>query len=332
MRAQTPTLHVAPPLERGERLRRFITGYGVPLAFLLSVVVFSLLRPEAFPTWRNFNAILSLAAPTVVVALGITVVLAQGDFDLSFPSILGLSSALCFLLMVEDRVAWAWPVAVMVALFAGSVAGWVNGLVVSRLGLAPMISTLGMSTALVGVEYLFTNQETVYGNVPRTFTNLGQADGLLGLNNSVWIALGVVWIFYVLLEHTESGRYFYATGGNREAARLSGLPISRIRTFGYVLAGLAAGVAGVLLTAQTASSSPASGQPYLLPALAAAFLGTAMFRQGQFNVLGTLVGVLFLGVIQTGLIMLQLSTAIINIVQGVLLVGAILISRFGARG
>jgi ribose transport system permease protein len=187
-----------------------------------------------------------------------------------------------------------------------------------------------MSTALVGVEFLFTDQQTVYGNVPPLFTQLGRGE-LFNLNIQIWLAALVTLLMYGLMEQTELGRYFYALGGNHEAARLSGIRVRAVRLAGFLISGVAGALTGVLIVAQSASSSPTAGSPYLLPALTAAFLGTSMFRQGQFNVFGTIIGVLFLGVIQTGLIMLHLSTAIINIVQGVILVAAILLSRSGAR-
>lgn len=309
---------------------RLLTNFGVPLALLFTVALFSLLRPAAFPTWRNLDAILTLAAPLAVTALGITVVLAQGDLDLSFGSVIGLAGAVTFVALAEDRWALAWPVALLGGLLVGALAGAINGALIAYVGLAPIITTLGMSTALVGVEFLFTDQQTVYGNVPEAFTQIGRGVWL-GLNVQVWLAGLVVLLMYGLMEQTELGRYFYALGGNREAAHLSGISVKAVRMTGFLISGLAGALTGVLIVAQSASSSPTAGAPYLLPALTAAFLGTSMFRQGQFNVLGTTVGVLFLGVIQTGLIMLHLSTAIINIVQGAVLVTAILVSRFGAR-
>lgn len=313
-----------------QRIGRIMTNYGVPFALLITVVIFSTLRPAAFPTWRNLDAILTLAAPLAIMALGITVVLAQGDLDLSFGSVIGLAGAVTFVALAEDRWALAWPIALLCGLVVGAIAGAINGTLVAYIGLAPIITTLGMSTALVGVEFLFTDQQTVYGNVPPLFTQLGRGE-LFNLNIQIWLAALVTLLMYGLMEQTELGRYFYALGGNREAARLSGIRVRAVRLAGFLISGVAGALTGVLIVAQSASSSPTAGSPYLLPALTAAFLGTSMFRQGQFNVFGTIIGVLFLGVIQTGLIMLHLSTAIINIVQGVILVAAILLSRFGAR-
>jgi ribose transport system permease protein len=123
----------------------------------------------------------------------------------------------------------------------------------------------------------------------------------------------------------------YAVGGNPEAARLSGVRVTPLRVLGFVLVGVTAAVVGILITSVSGSYSPNGGTSYLLPAFAAAFLGAAVFRPGEFNVPGTVVGVLFLGVIQTGLIMLDFETYVINLVQGGILITAVLISRLGER-
>jgi ribose transport system permease protein len=135
----------------------------------------------------------------------------------------------------------------------------------------------------------------------------------------------------VLLERTEIGRYMYAIGGNSEAARLSGVRVRSLRLLGFVIVAFSAAVVGLLLTSQSASYAPNLGISYLLPAFAAVFLGAAVFRPGEFNVLGTVIGVLFLGVIQTGLTMLNLQTYMINLVQGGILITAVLVSRLGQR-
>lgn len=324
---------VSPPhparARRREALPRLATTYGVPAALLVVIGVFSALRPDAFATLDNAHAILTLAAPLAVAALGLTVVLIQEDFDISFAATMGLAGAAAVVLMVETGAPWA--LAALGGLGLGVLAGLVNGVLVSYTGLSSLVVTLAMSTVLIGVEYLFTDGTTVYGDIPEGFTALGQGEPVLGLNAQVLIAAGVVLGMYVYLEHTEAGRYQYAVGGNREAARLSGIRVRFLRLLGFVIAASAAGLAGLMLTAQSASSSPTAGLPYLLPAFAAVFLGTTMFRQGRFNVLGTVVGVLLLGVVQTGLIMLQLSTAVVNLVQGGILIAAVLVARLGER-
>jgi ribose transport system permease protein len=311
-----------------DRLNSVLARYGLLVAFAAMILAFSLAKPDSFPTGDNAKSILTAAAPALIVAAGLTVPLVMQDFDLSFGSMIGLAGGAAVVLMSEDN--WAWPAAALVALGLGLAAGFANGFLVSYLGGSSFIITLAMGTVLVGLEYVFTDQETIFAGVAEGYAEIGQGE-FLGLNNQIWIAAGIAIILWVLLDKSELGRYMYAIGGNPEAARLSGVRIRRIRLTGFVIVAVCAAIVGILLTAQAASSVPNTGVPYLLPAFAAVFLGSAVFRPGEFNIPGTVVGVLFLGVIQTGLTMLQLETFVINLVQGAILIIAVLVSQLGQR-
>jgi len=316
------------------RSRRRLVGlilarYGLLLAFAAMILAFSLAVPDSFPTWENAKSILTAAAPALIVAVGLTVPLVMQDFDLSFGSMIGLAGGAAVVMMVSYGA--AWPLAILVALALGLAAGFTNGFLIAFLGGSSFIITLAMGTVLTGLEFLFTDQKTIFSGVAEGYANIAQGDSLLGLSNEIWIALVIAALLWVVLEKTEIGRYMYAIGGNPEAARLSGVRTRQIRLLGFVIVALCATVVGILLTAQSASSVPNLGVPYLLPAFAAVFLGSAVFRPGEFNILGTVVGTLFLGVIQTGLTMLQLETFVINLVQGGILIAAVLVSQLGSR-
>jgi ribose transport system permease protein len=300
-----------------------LSRYGLVLGLGAVIAVFSLLRPDTFPTWNNAETTLVLAAPLIVVACGLTVVLAMQDFDLSIGGMIGLGGSTAIVLMSEAHV--AWPLAVAIALAVSIAVGLVNGVLVGYLGLSSFIITLAMGTVLLGTDYLLTDQKTIFEGVPASYGDIASAD-VLGLPLQVWIALGCALAIYLLLHQAEIGRYMFAIGGNREAARLSGLPTSRLRLVGFVVVAVSACVAAVLTTSQSGASTPNAGAPFLLPAFAGAFLGTAVFQLGRFNVAGTVVGVLFLSVIQTGLTMVDLSTAVVNIVQGLILIVAVMAS------
>jgi ribose transport system permease protein len=302
-----------------------IEKYGLLLALLLAIAVFSLLRPHSFPTHDTFRSLLVQSAVPILLAVGLTFPLALGDFDLSIGSMLGLGGASAVAMMALHGT--TWQVAVLVALTLGVAAGAVNGIFTAYLGASSFVMTLGMSTILLGVEYLFTNQQTLFQNIQPGYIKLGQSTPAFNLPMPVWIALGAAVVAWLVLEHTEFGRYIYAVGGNKDAARYAGLPVARLRLIGFVIVAVGATVCGILVTAQGASSAPNAGVPYLLPAYAAAFLGSAAFRPGDFNVAGTVVAALFLGVISTGLQLLHISTAVINILQGAILVIAMLVSR-----
>jgi ribose transport system permease protein len=306
-----------------------VEKYGLVLALLAAVVIFSMLRPDTFPTSGTARALLVQSAVPILLAIGLTFPLALGDFDLSIGSMVGLGGASAVSMMALHGS--TWQMAMGVGLLLGVVAGAVNGFFTAYLGASSFVMTLGMSTVLLGVEYLFTDQQTLFQNIQPGYLDLGQSVPFLNLNLPVWIALGAAVIAWIVLEHTELGRYIYAVGGNKEAARFAGLPVARLRLIGFVIVAVTAAICGILITAQGASSSPNAGVPYLLPAYAAVFLGSAAFRPGDFNIAGTVVAGLFLGVISTGLQLMQISTAVINILQGVILVVAMLVSRLERR-
>jgi ribose transport system permease protein len=302
--------------------------YGVIIAFLVVILIFSLLQPGVFPTWRNARSILQNVAASMIIAVGLTVVLAMQDFDLSFGAMIGLAGGGAVSLMALHQV--PWPVAIVTVIAIGALAGCINGFVITVLGGSSFIITLAMGTILTGFEYVFTSEQTIFQGVAHGYASIGSTT-FLGLNNQVWIALIVVVVLWTLLDATEMGRYMYAIGGNPDAARLSGIRVRLLRTSGFVCVGVVAAVVGILLTSEASSYTPNSGIPYLLPAYAGCFLGAACFRPGEFNVPGTVIGVLFLGTVATGLTMVNLQTSIINLVDGTILIVAVLLSRLGAR-
>jgi ribose transport system permease protein len=337
---QTTTPAAAQPAEephsasaRRSRAARDAIGlvfarYGVLIAFGLMILAFSIARPHTFPTVTNLKAILTAAAPEMIVALGLTVVLVMQDFDLSIGSMVGLADGAAVAVMVHHGV--AWPLALAVALGLGLAAGLANGFLVAVLRGNSFIMTLAMATILTGVEYAFTGQAVVFQGVARGYVEIA-ANTSFGLSNQVWIALAVAVVLWILLDATEIGRFMYAIGGNQEAARLSGIRTRTLRIAGFVIVALSAAMVGVLISGAGGGYTPNPGQYLLLPAYAGAFLGAACFRPGEFNIPGTVVGVLFLGTIETGLTLLNLETYLINLVQGTILIIAVLLSTVAAR-
>lgn len=315
-------------IRASQRLSSLLTRSGLLVALGLTVAVFSVLRPDNFPTLSNAGSVLTLAAPLAIVSAGLTVSLVMGDFDLSIGSMIGLGGAFCVVLQSHWHLTWATAVAA--TLLLAVIAGLINGVLTAYARLSSFIVTLGMGTVLTGVEFGLTGQKTIYQGVDPGYAKLGQSM-ILGLNVQVWVAVALAVCMWALLRHTEPGRYFYAIGSNPVATRLSGVRVEMLRVVGFVIVSVSAALAGVLLTAQAASSFSNAGQPYLLPAFAAGFLGTTVFGAGRFNIAGTMVAVLLLGVTETGLTMLQLSTAVVLLVQGSVLITAILLSRIGAR-
>jgi ribose transport system permease protein len=309
----------------------FVAQFGI-LGTLVACIVFFAIQDDRFLSVATMRTTLATGAPLLVVALGLTVVLVMGDFDLSVSGMLSASGALIVVLIVEHGWSWGW--AVLLALVLAGLFGLLNGFLVAYVGTPSFITTLATGVVLAGIEYALTDGRFVTGTgfMSDAYRDLGigQPDPWTGITSPVWIAAALAFVLWVLLAKTEVGRYMYAIGGNPEAARLSGIPVRRLRATGFVIVALCATVGAVVTTARTASSIPSSGATLLLPAFAAAFLGAAMSRRGQFNVGGTVVGVLFLQIVQTGLTFMGYEQDVQSIAQGIILVAAMLISRLGA--
>jgi ribose transport system permease protein len=331
--AQAPGEPPVPAGRRGsraaERTRSLFARYGVLLAFAAVVLVFSLARPSTFPTWTNAREILANAAPQMIVALGLTVVLVMQDFDLSVGAMASLAGG--FVVAQIALHGMAWELALVLAAGLGIAAGIAKGYLVAVLHGNSFIMTLAMGTILTGLEFAFTSDITIFQPVSPAFVSIA-SHSILGVNNEVWFALGVAILLWFLLDATETGRFMYAIGGNQEAARLSGIRVRTLRIVGFIIVSLTASLVGVLIVSNGGGNyTPSFGTYLLLPAYAGAFLGAACFRPGEFNIPGTVVGVALLATISTGLTFLNLQTYLINLVQGAILIVAVLMSTVATR-
>lgn len=320
------------PSRRRLTLGGFFARYGV-VAVLLGLIVVFCVHPssrDAFPTWENAKTMIGLSGPLAVVALSLTLVLVMRDFDLSIGATIGLGGATAVTLMSVNGIAWGW--AIVVGLLVGVLVGAVNGFLIAYLNAPSFVITLAITTVVTGVEFAITGKRTLFEGVAPQYEWIGQSRPLLDIAAQAWLAGALALALWLLLDHTEVGRYMYAVGGNPEAARLAGIRTRQLKLLGFIAVGLGSAFGGIILTSQAAASSPTQGAAYLLPAYAAAFLGSTMFRPGEFNIPGTIVGVLFLQVLQTGLTMLGLDSSVVNIFQGSILIAAVLASLIGRRG
>ena len=253
----------------------------------------------------------------------------MGDFDLSFGSMVGLAAGAAVALMVNHEQGWL--VALVTVLVMAVAVGLVNGALIAYLGASSFVITLAAGTILFGFEALWTDNRSITGVEEQFYLDLGKAELLWELRAPVFIAVAFALLVWLMLDRTELGRYMYAIGGNREAARLAGIPVQRIRTVGFVIVALAATIVAVLLTANIGGTRSNIGPPFLLDAYAAVFLGAAVFRPGQFNLPGTLLGVLFLRVVEVGLLLQQIDNSWINVSKGAILVFGVLLSQLVGR-
>lgn len=291
------------------------------------IVLFALWIPDTFLTEGNLRIIAGDQAITAILAIGLIVPLAAGVFDLSIAGVMGFSVAM---VSYQLSLGISATVAILTTLLCGALIGAVNGFVVVRLNVDSFIATLGMSSIMLAGTYWVTDGKQITEGFTDGFLGLGSGM-FLGLPLPFYYMVVVAAVMYVLLEKTPLGRYLYATGGNRQAARLAGLRVERIMFGSLVTSATVAALAGVVLAAKLGTAAPDIGPSYLLPAFSAVFLGSTQIRAGRVNVLGTLVAIYLLA---TGVKGLQLAGApsfVNDLFNGLALIIAVALAARTAR-
>lgn len=305
----------------------FLSRYGTILSLVLLIVIFSLGRPEVFPTVRNMLNVLNQVSILGIIALGLTVCMVVGLFDLSIGAMatFGGYFAARFLAEIGGDSALIVIAVMVVVLVLAMLIGMLNGLLISRLGISPIVETLAMSFIVTGLILGVSGSRTVNpSEIAMTFQWIGQGR-ILGVPNPVLILAATAFVLWVFLEHTQSGRNMYAIGGNKEAARLSGISFTRYALMGMAIAAACAALGGMVAGANLGSGRPQGvGETYLLNAFVAVFIGASTLKPGKFHVIGTAVGVLLIGVINNGLSTLGVPTFWQFIVQGTILILALI--------
>ena len=295
---------------------RLLGRYGTLLVLAAMIIAVSMLRPGTFPTTSNAINVLNQSALTSLIAMGLTLPLIAGEFDLS----VGYGASLCGVVACElMRHGLAIPAAFSAAVAAGAVIGLLNGLIVTRIGVNAMVATLGVGTMVVGINYAIAGGVPVALSNPVSFINLTLGK-FLGIPYPVYAMLLLALVLWVLLNRTVIGQSMQAVGGNPVAARMCGLRVDRARVTAFVAAGICAAITGVLLASRTGSAAVDGGDSYLLSAFAACFFGSAVLRDGQFHIIGTLIGVITVAVGFNAMALIGMSTYWQYLFQGALLI------------
>lgn len=311
--------------------------YGGVLAMLAIFAFFALSLPDTFLTARNLINITQQVSMLAVVAATMTVVMVMGDFDLSVGAMASLAGVVAAVLFVQG---WPVPMAVAAALAVGLIGGLINGFMVSFVGILPFVATLATLTIFSGAAFIISDGRTIFGrDIPEAFSGfarnglaLGEVDGrLLVLPNLTLLALAVVASVWVVLEQTSYGRRLYAIGGNREAARLAGIPVTTLRFSAFAFTALGAALAGLMTASRVASANPTQGDGLMLTAIAAVFLGMTLTRDGQPRVLATLAGVLVLGVLDNGLTQMRVDSYLREVMVGLIILTSVGVSALSQR-
>jgi ribose transport system permease protein len=294
------------------------------LAWAFVIIVFGAVRPNTFLTWGNFSAILGSQAVLVVVALGLTLSLTAGDYDLSIASVLSLAGTVLAVLNARNGVPIGW--AIVAALAAGAAVGFINGFFVIFFRINSMIVTLGIGTFVHGVTLWLGDQETISG-ISSGLVEAVIVRRLFGVPLSFYYAFALCVLIWYVFSYTVLGRRLLFVGRGREIARLSGIRVDRLRWGCFIVSGLMGAIAGILYVGTVAAADPNSGLSFLLPAFAAAFLGATSINPGRFNPWGTMISVYFLVTGITGLSILGVSTFIQDLFYGGALVVSVTLSQ-----
>jgi ribose transport system permease protein len=305
-----------------------ISRYATFIGLVAMVVFFSINAPDTFFSRANFINILSQASLTAIIACGLTYTLVVGEFDLSIGYVASFVG-----LMVAGFLAKAGmpiPVAIVGALLIGVGLGFINGVLVTKVRINAVIATLGLGTMLSGIGFSYSAFPIAMG-IPRPFTDIAIGRSLFGIPNPVFVMIAVLVILWTILNKTDLGQKMQAVGSNIEAARLSGIRVDLIKMFAFCTAGFCAALTGILLTSLLGSGTLGAADGYLLDAFAAVFLGSATMREGQFHIVGTLVGVLVLAVGFNGLSIFGAPTYFQPIFKGGVLILAVGLSSLARR-
>lgn len=299
--------------------------------FVLMFVVFSIWVPSTFLKWSSWQSLFSDQAITCMAALALVPAIAAGVVDLAVGAELGFGAIMVAWLMVSAHV--PVPLAIVLTMLCGVAIGVINWALITLAKIPPFVATLGMSSVLVAAIEWISNSTPI--TLSSSFQTIGN-DKILGLQLPVYILAVIALIMWYVIERTSAGRRLYATGANPKAARHSGIRTSRVILIAAIACAVIAGIGGILESSELATGDPTIGPGYLLPAIAAVFLGSTQFRNGRMNVWGTVIGAY---VIATGVMGLSLAGApswTPNLLEGVILLAAVALANYqrapSARG
>lgn len=300
-------------------LQAFVDIRELTLVVLIGVIIVVMANVNPyFLSFSNFRAVAVGMAPTAIIVIGMAILLASGGFDLSVGSVMALSSTVVAMLLLAGLPI---PLAVLCGLVLGAGIGVVNGLLVTGLGINPLIATLGTMSIARGIALVLTEGFSV-SSLPQAFGWIGKAD-IGGFPVIVIVTLVLVLVFDLAVRHTRFFRQVYFIGANEKAAMLSGIHVNRVRIIAYALTGVLAALAGVLLASRLMSGTPTAGNGIELQVLAAAVIGGASLRGGEGTILGAFLGVVFVALINNTMTMLAVSIYWQMIVIGSVLVAAV---------
>jgi ribose transport system permease protein len=309
----------------------WISSYGLLVLTIAIFGLFAVLLPSTFPTGTNVRAILVNQSIPALLALGATIPIVTGKFDLSIGYGIGLAHVMAMWLLVQYNV--PWPLVALIVLASGVVTGLINGVLVEFAQIDSFIATLGTGSVLEALTGWITGGSRIVPGIhglPAVFTDLTDSS-FLGLPVTFWYVLVVGVMLWLCLEHLPSGRYLYVVGANERAAELVGIRRKRVVIYAFIGSGAVTAFAGILLASQQQIGDPSAGSTYLLPAFVGALLGSTTIKPGRANAAGTLIAVAILAIGLSGVQQEGASFWVTPLFNGLTLLAAVGIAGFASR-
>ena len=313
-----------------------IKSFQSLIALLLLCIVLSMLSDRFFSAENGVN-VLRQTAVNICISTGMTLVILTGGIDLSVGSVLALCGAIAANLLKNGIVLKSSDTfigftilgVVLVAIIVGWIIGLFNGFVITKFKVPPFVATLAMLTIARGLTMLYTKGQPV-SSLGIKFAEIG-AGTFAGIPVPVWIAILVVLIAVFIMHKTKLGRYIYAIGGNEAAAKFSGINISKVKMLVYGMAGALSAIGGIIVTSRLDSAQPNAGISYELDAIAAVVIGGTSLSGGRGSIWGTVMGAIIIGVLNNGLVLLNVSPFWQQVVKGAVILLAVIIDKLGDK-
>ncbi len=319
-----------------QNLKQYLIRFQSIIALLIMCIVLTFLS-DRFLTGENAWNVMRQISVNVVISVGMTLVILTGGIDLSVGSILALAGAVTAGMLKFGAEFESWNIylgftligALVGGTLAGTFLGWFNGVTITRFKVPPFVATLAMLTIARGLTMLWTGGFPITGlGNDMAFIGTGW---FLGIPMPVWISAGIVLAAVVLTKKTKLGRHIYAIGGNETAAKLSGIKIRKVKVIVYSIAGALAGMGGIIVTSRLDSAQPNAGLSFELDSIAAVVIGGTSLSGGKGTIMGTVQGALIIGILNNGLVLLNVSPFWQQIIKGLVILLAVVIEKANSR-
>jgi ribose transport system permease protein len=315
------------------KISGILLKYSAFLMLIVLIIVATILSPVFLSVGNVFN-VLRQQTPHALVALGVLLTILTGGIDLSPGAVLAVANVIIAVTVRDWGLATSggiW-IAMLLAVFVGLVFGMLNGILVSKFKLAPFIATLATMTMARGCAYMITGGSPVRLPInedgSKAFIDFGQSgDPLIGVPLSVWFVIAVIVIFWFFMKYTSFGRMIVASGSNETALRFAGINVDRYKFSVYVISGIMASLAGILLASRAAMGTPASGQSFEMDAIAGCVIGGASLSGGKGTVINTIIGVMVIALIGNIMNLLSIAAYPQQIIQGAIIILAVLMNK-----